>query len=206
MESYDFDDNGCMINAHPLDEKESANLALALDQSEELNKGFLTPKGLLPKNVIRISNSYDSYAIWHTPAQEVNLFFADILGIPCGKAHVPALLWKASKTDLSLYALHTDKKPTVKTALSHALFFNIHTDGNVCMGTVDIEINNRCCLDDFIEQWKQYFFESYFSHLIGEHNPVSCNIIQLWQEQVNTGTQFPNEVLKPIGLTVKNIL
>ena len=206
VEAYDMDTNGCPINAHPLDTQESALLAQALDRNEELKRDFLTPKGLLPEKVLTINPSYNGYAIWYTLPQEVNLFFIKDLTIPNGKAKIPTLLWKATKEQLYVYALKTTKKPTDKTALYHAPFFNVHENGNVCMGTVDIEIESRCFLEDFIRQWETYFFDSYFSHLIGGHNSVSCNIVQLWQEQVNTNRSFPNEVLKKSNRTIKDLI
>lgn len=206
VEAYDMDTNGRPINAHPLDIQESAILAQALDSSEELKRDFLKPKGLLPEKVLTINPSFNGYAMWYTPSQEVNLFFIKDLTIPCGKAKIPALLWKATKEQLYIYALKTVKKPTEKTALYHAPFFNVHENGNVCMGTVDIEIESRCFLEDFIRQWEAYFFDSNFSHLIGGHSSVNGNIVQLWQEQVNSNRDFPNEVLKKSNTTIKDLI
>jgi PRTRC genetic system protein B len=205
VESYDMDTNGCPVNAHPLDIAESVLLAQALDSSEELKRDFLTPKGLLPEKVLYINPAFNGYAIWYTPPQAVNLFFADNLSIPNGKAKVPAMLWKADKNKLYLYALKTAKKPNEKTPLYHAPFFNIREEDNVCMGTVDIAIDCKCCLEDFIRQWESYFFDSYFSHLIAI-NPVSCNIVQLWQQQVGSDRDFPNEVLKKHSKTIKDLI
>lgn len=206
VEAYDMDCDGCPINAHPLDIQESAILAQALDSSEELKRDFLKPRGLLPEKVLTINPSFNGYAIWYTPPQEVNLFFAKDLTIPSGKAKVPAMLWKATRDQLYVYALKTARKPTEKTALYHAPFFNVHENGNVCMGTVAVEIERRCFLEDFISQWEGYFWGSYFSHLIGGHTPISCNIVQLWQQQVNSNRNFPIEVLTKSSRTIKDLI
>lgn len=206
VESYDMDENGSPINAHPLSASEASALAKALDASKELQKSFLKPNGLLPENLLYLDPSNRGCAIWYTPPQQQDLFFAGDLGINSGKAHIPALLWKASKTELFLYALTGAPKPKEKTSLYHAPFFNLHQDGKVCMGTVEIEITEKTSLEAFMENWQHYFFNSYFSHLIDEHNPVKGNIVQLWQQQVTTGKPFPCNQMKKNKLTLKDLI
>ena len=88
----------------------------------------------------------------------------------------------------------------------HAPFFNVYTDGKVCMGNVRINIGQDTRLEDFMAQWENYFWNSYFSHLMADFNPVTENIVQLWQAQVATGRVFPCHLLKPNRYTVKNLL
>lgn len=206
VESYDMDKNGYPINAHPLSLKESTQLANALDTCEELKRNFLKPLGLLPKKVLYINPDHDGYALWYTPAQRVDLFFVDSLGITNGKASLPRLLWKASKSTLWIYALDETTDISEATPLYHAPFFNLYPDGRVCMGTVSVNIKPDCLLEEFIALWEQYFFNSYFSHLITEKSPVKTNIIQLWQNLVNTRKKFPIKVLVKNGLTLKKLL
>ncbi|MFH6943380.1 PRTRC system protein B [Flavobacterium sp.] len=206
VEAYDMDKNGCPINAHPLSLKESTQLASALDTSEELTRKFLKPSGLLPKNVLHLNPEHDGYAIWYTPAQKVSLFFVEGLAIPNAEAFVPPLLWKASKNTLYIYAMVADKIINEQTALYHAPFFNLYNDGRVCMGTVKVDIKADCHLQDFMQSWEQYFFKSYFSHLIGNTSPVKGNIIQLWQKLVGSGKPFPIKSLIKNGLTLKKLL
>ena len=206
VEAYDMDKNGCPINAHPLSLKESTQLASALDTSEELTRKFLKPSGLLPKNVLHLNPDHDGYAIWYTYAQKVSLFFVESLAIPNAEAFVPPLLWKASKNTLYIYAMVADKIINEQTALYHAPFFNLYNDGRVCMGTVKVDIKADCHLQDFMQSWEQYFFKSYFSHLIGNTSPVKGNIIQLWQKLVGSGKPFPIKSLIKNGLTLKKLL
>ncbi|MBW7892822.1 MAG: PRTRC system protein B [Chitinophagaceae bacterium] len=194
VEAYDMDANGFPVNAHPLSMQEAVALADSLDQSPAMQRSFLKPKGLLPENVLYINPDKNGFAIWYTPPAETDLLFVPELDIPCGKAAIPALVWKASLYDLHIYAMPTNRKPTLKTALYYAPFFNIYKTGKVCMGTVDIEISRDSTLEEFMLQWQHYFFNSYFSHLIDEYCPVSVNIIQLWQQLVKN------------DLTLKNLL
>ncbi|OYX85998.1 MAG: PRTRC system protein B [Flavobacteriales bacterium 32-34-25] len=206
VESYDIDKNGYPINAHPLSLKESNQLANALDTSDELKRNFLKPSGLLPKNILYINPDHNGYAIWFTPAQRLDLFFVESLGIPNGLASLPPLLWKASKKSLYLYALDNITDINEETEIFHAPFFNLYDDGKVCMGTVAVNIKADCLLEEFIKQWEKYFFNSYFSHLIRDKSPVKSNIIQLWQKLVNSRKQFPMKSLIKNGLTLKQLL
>jgi PRTRC genetic system protein B len=206
VEAYDMDKNGYPINAHPLSVHESSRLANALDTSDELKRNFLKPSGLLPKNVLYINPDQNGYALWHTPAQKVDLFFVEGLGIPNDRASLPPLLWKASKNTLWIYAMDSNTEIGEQTALSSAPFFNLYQDGRVCMGTVAVNIKSDCLLEEFIALWEQYFFNSYFSHLIGDKSPVKGNIIQLWQSLVNSRKQFPIKSLIKNGLTLKKLL
>ncbi|RKR05129.1 PRTRC genetic system protein B [Flavobacterium sp. 90] len=208
VESYDMDKNGSAINAHPLSLRESTALSKALDTTQKSKRNFLKSRGLLPKNVIYVNSSSNGFAIWHTPAQRVELFFVEQLGISNGRASIPPLLWKASKTALWVYAMKmdSDKDISEETLLCHAPFFNLYNDGKVCMGTVKINIEPDAHLQYFIGIWQKYFFNSYFSHLIGQKSPVKGNLIALWQKLINSKKQFPVKSLLRNGLTIKKLL
>lgn len=206
VEAFDIGISGQPINAHPLSEQEHENLAALLDTSAGLKRDFLTSEGLMPEKVLSLNPGRNGYAIWYTPAQEVPLYFHESLGIPSGKAMVPAMIWKATKGKLWVYALAARKKPTEETALYYAPFFNVYKDGNVCMGNVSIDIDELYSLERFIEAWEQYFWNSYFSHLNDTFCPVTVNIVQLWQQQVSSGQPFNTAVLIKTGRALRDIL
>ena len=206
VEAYDMDKQGKPINAQPLSATECSKLAETLQASREFKTAFLQPKGILPEKVLYVNSDYGGYAVWYTPMQTVNLFFKEDLGIPNGKAVVPAMVWEADRRGLTVYALKDCNRPNEKTKLFAAPFFNIGEDDLVCMGTVDIEINKNCCLEDFMSQWESYFWNSKFSHLINSISPVHGNIVQLWKGRINTKKPFPIEMLKQNGKTLKDLI
>ncbi len=206
VEYFDMDKNGNPINAHPLTVKEAQRLSKALDTTGEESKAFLKPKGIIAANILYTDRSENGFVMWFTKATSKNLFFIEGLGIPNGMASVPALLWIASKEKLCTYALKSDRKPTENTPLYHAPFFNVYADGNVCMGTVDVNIRKSASLEEFTAAWETYFFNSYFSHLMQNHNPIEGNCVNLWKKLLKTGESFPKEVLKKTDKTIKNIL
>ena len=206
VEHFDMDKNGNPINAHPLTVNEAKVLAKSLQTDEEKDKIFLEPKGILPTNILHINSSRNGSVLWFTQSQQKQMYFVKNLEIPNGKAQVPAMLWFADKEHLSVFALKNDKRPTEKTLLYYAPFFNVYEDGKVCMGTVDVNIKNSASVEEFVKAWEDYFFNSYFSHLMNNHNPINGNCINLWKKSMETGENFPSEVLKKNNKTLKNLL
>lgn len=207
IESFSIDSQGTPINFHPLSKQEVHQLANLLQQDKQEINQYLRPKGLLPDQVLWINPSPSAPAvIWYSPAQKQNLLFVPELDIRCGTAYVPPLVWKATVSQLSVFALHTAKKPSLMTPLYHAPFFNIFPTGAVCMGSVRVRIDGQAGLETFMRQWEGYFFASYFSHLIHQHQPVREDITTLWNTLIHTQQPFPVSALKKMNLTLSQLL
>ena len=207
VEHFDMDKNGNPINAHPLTVKEAKVLANALQTEKDKDNAFLKSNGILPTNILHINPNTDKGAVlWYTKAQRRQLYFVSGLDIPNGMAYVPPMIWYANKNSLSVFALASERRPTEKTPLYFAPFLNIYEDGKVCMGSVNISIKNSASVEDFIKAWEVYFFNSYFSHLLGNNSPIKGNCVTLWKDLIQTGKPFPKEVLKKNNKTLKNLL
>jgi PRTRC genetic system protein B len=206
VEHFDIDANGCPINAHPLTTREAKLLSIELNMGKEESNAFLKPESILSTNILHINPNENGSVVWYRKSGKRKLFFTDSLGVPNGIAEVPAMLWKADKNKVHVFALSSNKRPTEKTVLYHTPFFNVYENGNVCMGTVSVKINNSSSIEAFIKTWEDYFFNSYFSHLMQGHNPVNGNCVTLWKTLVNTNKSFPKEVLKKTNQTIKNLI
>lgn len=208
VEHFDMDSNGNPINAHPLSEREAEALAKALTvkNKKEKQQDFLKPVGVLPSHIIHINPSENGSVIWFTKAMQRQLFFTENLEIPNGIAQVPAMLWYADKRVLRVFALTANQRPTVDTPLYYAPFFNVYENGSVCMGSVDIKIKNSTSLEEFISTWENYFFNSYFSHLMNGFNPIKGNCVNLWKSLINTNKPFPKKSLKASNRILKDLL
>jgi PRTRC genetic system protein B len=205
VQAFDVDPvSGHPINFHPLTEQESRQLAKILTVEKEKKKGFLRLNGLLPENVLYLDVD-QGRVMWYTPPQQRNLYFIESLTIPNGMAPLPALVWLASKNYLFLFALLSAEKPTIDTPLYYAPFFNTNKQGGVCMGTVSVGIRQSSTLNEFMAAWEESFFNSYFSHLFDEHQPVQGNIIQLWQRLIDQHTDFPLDELVTSPFTLKQL-
>ena len=208
VEYFDMNKNGNPVNAHPLTEREAKELlkALTINTQKEKNQDFLKPKGILPTHILHINPSENGSALWYTKSKKRQFYFTENLEIPNGRAKVPAMLWLANQRSLKVFALPNNRRPTEKTELFYAPFFNVYENGNVCMGTVDVNIQNSNSLEEFTKKWEEYFFNSYFSHLMNEHNPINGNCVNLWKSLINTEKQFPKETLRTANRTLKNLL
>ncbi|TDW46695.1 PRTRC genetic system protein B [Flavobacterium sp. 270] len=207
VEHFDMDKNGSPVNAHPLTVREANKLARALQTEKEKDKAFLKSSGILMPNILHINRNEDKGAVlWYTKMQRRQLYFVDGLDIPSAMASVPPMIWYATKNSLTVFALASERRPTEKTPLYYAPFFNIYEDGRVCMGTVNINIKNSASVEKFMVAWEDYFFNSYFSHLLGRNSPVKGNCVNLWKDLIETGKPFPKEVLKKNNKTLKNLL
>lgn len=207
VEHFDMDKNGNPINAHPLTEREAKVLAKSLQTEKNKDNDFLKSNGILPTKILHINPNRDKGAVlWYTKAQKRQLYFVDGLQIPNGIAYVPPMIWYANKNSLSVFALKSDRRPTEKTPLYFAPFLNIYEDGKVCMGSVNISIKNSASVEDFTKAWEDYFFNSYFSHLLVSDSPIKDNCVNLWKDLIQTGKPFPIVVLKKKNKTLKNLL
>lgn len=160
----------------------------------------------MPSNILQIYFGENGSAVWFTKAKMRKLFFAESLEIPNGYAEIPAMLWLADKKSFKVFALKGSRRPTENTPIFHSPFFNVYENGSVCMGTVNVEIKKSASIEEFTKNWEDYFFNSYFSHLMNGHNPVNRNCIQVWKDLVEGKKPFPNEVLIKTNKTIKNLL
>ncbi|MDQ6532126.1 PRTRC system protein B [Flavobacterium sp. LHD-85] len=207
VEHFDMDKNGSPVNAHPLTVREAEALAGALLTEKQKDTAFLQSGGIMKTEILHINPSKDKGAVlWYSKAQSRKLFFVESLGIPSGFGNVPAMLWHATKNSLRVFALAGNSRPSEKTPLYSAPFFNIYEDGKVCMGSVNINIKKSASVEEFTNAWEDYFFNSYFSHLMGKKSPIKGNCVSLWKDLIGTGNLFPKEVLQKNHKTLKNLL
>ncbi|AIL46977.1 PRTRC system protein B [Elizabethkingia anophelis] len=205
VEHFDMDRNGIPVNAHPLTVREASRLAKVLTTSTKEKEPVLRPDGIVSEQILYFDTSMNK-VIWYTKGMGRQMLFTEDLGIPNGTANVPPMLWVADRNNLAVFALASNRRPTEKTKLFNAPFFNVYDDGNVCMGSVDTEIKKTASLEEFTQQWEFFFFNSYFSHLMSDYNPIKGNCVSLWESLVTGSKTFPMKVLIDSGLTLEKLL
>lgn len=206
VEGYDFDRLGRAINAHPFSVSESQELADALDCSEELRENYLSQNGIFPEKVLSVNQQRNGFALWYTPPKKTSIFFKAELGIADGTACIPALLWKADRDSLNVWAIKAVGRPLESTPIFHAPFMNVYDTGSVCLGNVDADIPKKCSISEFINLWESYFFNSSFSHTMVDQALKTGKLVELWKTLLRNGKKFPTAVLKPTNRTIKDIL
>lgn len=205
VEYFDMDKNGMPINAHPLSVREANVLGKALKTAKEEKEPCLKSDSILGYHILHL-DSQKGKVIWFTKGMQRELYFDEKLGIPNGKANTPPMLWIASRSTLFVFALASNYRPTQGTKLYNAPFFNVYENGNVCMGNVDVRIKKTASLEEFTTAWEDYFFNSYFSHLMENHNPIKGNCVSLWESLIGMNTPFPKEILIRKEQTLKDLL
>lgn len=205
IESFMIDKDGYPVNPHPFSEREMTELSERLQTSVRARNTFLDCKGLIPEKLLWYSLGR-GMAIWFTKEQQVDLFFKEELHIPSGKGHVPALVWMASKYSLSVFALQSSERPTGKTDLYRAPFFNCYSNGSVCMGNAKLSTEYASDVEEFMNKWEASFWNSYFSHLNADESPVTGNLAMLWKELIKTKKPFPVDVLKSSNKILNDLI
>jgi len=203
VEHFTINKQGIPCNAHPLSVQEANRLARSLEIADE--KNFLTPKSMLGTEILSF-DPIKSKVIWYTKAQVRQLYFTSNLGLNDGSAFAPPMLWIADRQSLYVFALLSNRRPVLNTEIYHAPFFNIYESGNVCMGTVDINLQGIDTVEEFTRTWEDYFFQSRFRHLTLGHNPINGNCVQLWEQLLETGQKFPLKVLIKTKFKLKDVL
>lgn len=204
IEMFDCSKNGQLSNAHPLSEKEIGQLAKLFHQRKHKDQ-FLECEGVLSPNILHL-NMRDKCVIWYTPVQQRDIYFTSGLQLPNGKLSIPALIWKATATELSIFATKELQRPSLSTPLYHAPFYNVYDNGNICMGTVRVDMRRSIDIIDFMNRWERYFFNSKFSHFIGQKKQTKTEITTLYRRLLNTSISFPEKELIPIKKTLQQIL
>jgi PRTRC genetic system protein B len=185
----------------------------ALERSELMNLcHVLMPrlgKGLVlqPDRVIAYSDAADGgsgLVVWWRPALITRLLFSEGTKIPSGPAPVPALLFMASGSALSVWALKENERPVQNTKLWNAPFPNVGNRGGICMGNARLP---QVASPDLVEEYEKMFFRSKFST---HHMPQFANDAKpamVWTSLIKKGVkEFPMDILVSSELTLAGLL
>jgi PRTRC genetic system protein B len=203
---------------------EGSNAAPQLGPAENLSMEFVSnllrsltgamSAQLLPENVL--VHSVDRVIWWSEPSIRT-MFYADYsrgssamekmpeLKLLSGKKFPqPALLYEIRGGNLYIRALAAAERPTMKTKLFTAPYWNVSDNGIVCLGDTRAPENADLAT---LTRWEESFFESAFSHQ-NARNKLTVHpkgFIGLWKELAGKNS-FPANYLAPAGQTLKDYL
>lgn len=169
--------------------------------------GTIQAKELLPKNLLYLDINVGNFTvIWYRKSEIRTLKFAKELKMHDYTIKVPAMIYKATRKELSVWAIKDTKVPREKTQLFEAPFPNIYGDARVCLGNTKINIPMITTVQQIIAEYEKSFWYSEFT----DNN----NYIQYWRKIVKSKkihTHWNNEDLIPtLGhkkyLTLKDII
>jgi PRTRC genetic system protein B len=165
--------------------------------------GESTPREILPERVlVRTADTI----VWWKPAGQAVMFFSDrggddILIRLNGKRYPhPPLLFKVNGSNLWIRALGANLRPTGKSPLYLAPYWNCYDNGSVCTGTMKIPREKSVTA---IEDWEQSFFRSEFTHAggAGKRTRYPAGLLAMWQT-LQSKAQFPAGYLVKVKQTV----
>ncbi len=182
-----------LITEHPVRNGKIAEGAVLSEASFKHFREFFVAERLLqyiPERVIAYSGEF---LMWWTPAQKRPLFFEKLIGIPNGMAPVPPLVFLVTANGgMFVYAMTENARPTPKTVLYHAPFYNLYEETGVCLGDA-----NRAgvSLSD-VEKWEDVFFGSEFTHADNPPRLKGTTGKKLWNDLIKRKRKvFPVEYL-----------
>lgn len=158
--------------------------------------GQSAPPEILPERVlVRTGETI----VWWKPAGQAVSFFSDrgadtMLKELNGKKYPhPPLVFKVNGSNLWIRALGANRRPTEKSPLYMAPYWNCYENGSVCTGTMKIPREKSVA---GIEDWEQSFFRSEFTHAggVGKRTTYSRGFLAMWQA-LQSETQFPTRYL-----------
>jgi PRTRC genetic system protein B len=165
------------------------------------------PIEILPERVlVRVPEMI----VWWTPAILRPMFFSDrgsdqaVNDLNAKNFPHPALVFKAHGTRLWVRALSENKRPEPNARLFTAPYWNCYDDGNICTGSMRIP---RARSIDAIDSWEQSFFQSEFTHALGNQKPTRFpgGLLALWKALAGK-KRFPVRYLAPAPQTLESFV
>lgn len=180
-------ENGVVCEGRPVKIEELRTLLKGIN-------GGSSSCGVLSANMLSVDPGLSMW--WYIPAGKRYISFAKRTGIASGEAQLPALLFGVDNHGLSVWALASDERPTEKTPVYHAPFFNV-TQGSVCMGNV--RVPEGVNIEDAVK-WEKLFFRSVFTDE-GDMQLSGIKPVDLWKSLTNGKLKkFPVKHLRKAGV------
>lgn len=149
---------------------------------------------VLPTNVLAKG---DQSLVWWTPRRDRQMFYTNAQE-SCvhlnGKVFPqPALVWKVCRGSLAIRALNENKRPSAKTKLAFAPYWNLSNNGIVCLGSMRHPDTSSVVS---MTTWEDGFYESAFTH--GNVARITAHpggFEAMWTELAGKRRVFPSKYL-----------
>lgn len=165
--------------------------------------GKSVPTEILPERVlVRTPETI----VWWAPPCERTMFFSNkgsdnaLRELNAKRYPHPPLVFKACGTHLWVRALTDNRRPTGRTRLHVAPYWNCYDDGNVCTGNMRIPREKSV---GAVDSWEQSFFQSEFTHAvgIGKRTAFAGGLLGMWKS-LRGKKRFPSRYLVEASQTM----
>ena len=153
----------------------------------------------------------ETVIVWHRPAMKRMLNLHTAMNLKESKeAWIPATLYVLRNNSLSMFALADNSRPTSKTKLYNAPFFNTGIGGGVCLGTAKVGDKQMATYAQEAERYERGFFMADQTHESGAMTKTALK--KVWAQQIATGKPFPkselvqNKTYKTFGDLISKIV
>ena len=169
-----------MMSACPIGEdtmKSIAQLYVKRNSLEMDAGGYIASHLLYARNRPGIT-----VVMWYRQSEKRSLNFTEKLKIKSTGVIIPAMLYLVINNKLYLFALSDNDRPTLSTKLYNAPFFNVYSDGNVCLGTAKVGVRAKT-FELEAERFERAFYMAEQTH--GAHKDIcKTPITQLWPKLI----------------------
>lgn len=202
-------DAGALVTEHPVSVGTNGEKLLGagrlltlreLDSVLSQIKGGDDREGFVPQDVVFAQRGCIA---WWVPASQRTLHYrttvkederkvAPFNGKP---VWCPPLVFIARGNELKVFALARNERPTERTSLCVAPFWNIWDGGRLCLGSVTVPEETTF---ETLPLYEKAFFRSYFTHPnVQRLTTHKGGFFGLWTELAKTGARFaPQRLLR----------
>lgn len=209
LESHTVNEAGQIMEGKPLQQETIQEM---VDVFFDERKHVSEIKGLVPDNLLAFQPlpGGNYRMIWYRPAEVRVLHHATQLKLSTAKAWVPAMLYRADKNSLDVFALKANTRPKEITKLFKAPFFNVADDGDVCLGNAKVKVPKEKTYSSTMKYWEDLFWLSEFSHVNGTEKVKSKSLQTVWKTLLASKTKLKwsdlDELISCSNKTLKSLL
>lgn len=195
--------NGQMMAGQPLEVKQFTKMVKLVESYAKNQQEITQIRGVIPSNLLYANPNFDSMKlVWWRGPEKRKMYFVKDLKIPNGEMTVPGLVYCTFGGGLHVWAFK-GKKP--KGLLYRAPFFNVYSNGTVCLGSSKTTKPKNNTFEEWMQYWEKMFWQSEFAHLISG-NPIKGNLAVLTKKCIEEGKAFPVDVMKRTNVKLNDIL
>ena len=191
-----------------------AGRAMTAQAARELASALLQRAahgGFLPETVLYV---HGDVLVWWVPPARRHIAFRvgedhveSFGGTERGEAvPTPGLVFAASSRAWRVWAVKGTRRPTPKTPLFQAPFFNVDGHGRICQGNVPVPEGTTV---EKIGAWNDAFLRSYFTHpnVTGKLLRYRGGSYAFWRDMLDQRfARFPERVLVDAKTTLDQLL
>lgn len=178
---------------------------LTMDALQEMIQGIWRQKlELIEPHILARS---PSAMAWFVPASTRVMFFKTndaLLSKLSGSSFPqPAMVFMATTKGMLVWALEQDERPTPKTMLCRAPYYNVYSNGGVCLGST---LTPKVLDVSQTEKYTASFFQSAFTHASGNSKLLELkgSYGQFWQG-LRGKKAFPVKALLSLKKSLKDV-